>query len=646
MNAQTVKLGLAASLGSAALAAAFGTWLLIRGGMDAAAGGSLLAFQLLVLAAAAHLVTGGLLRPLSRITAQLGSSGAAGGLESALADADAGRQDAERAAAALQCAMGSIMLVDSDHRIVFMNTSVKSLFREHVQDFRTAFPNFDPDDILGKSMGVFHKNPAHQERMLERLSQPHVARIRMGRRTFDLLVTPVVTAQGERRGAMLEWRDMTAEVAMQDQVSHVAKNAAAGDFSGRIPLEDKSGFMREISSLMNELCAATDAAISDFTRTATVVAAGDLTQPITQRYGGKLGDLKEALNETIARLADAVTTIQTTAIDVATASREINSGADDLSRRTEEQASSLEQTAATTEELAASVKASAQSSRQAVDLAEEATRVAQTGGQIVNEAVEAMARIEAASQKISDITSVIDDIAFQTNLLALNAAVEAARAGEAGKGFAVVASEVRTLAQRSSEAAKDITGLITSSSSEVAQGVKLVRSAGDTLGRIVEASQKVAGTVSEISSASTEQASGIDEMSQAVAHMDEMTQQNAALAEQSAASAGALTSQLQRLNDLVATFRTAQAPRAAAPAVAPAAPPADRPTSEPARLRRLAADAFAARSHGDAGGGAKASAAKPAPKAPPPPARAARAAASRPSPARRAGNDGASWEEF
>jgi methyl-accepting chemotaxis protein len=166
-----------------------------------------------------------------------------------------------------------------------------------------------------------------------------------------------------------------------------------------------------------------------------------------------------------------------------------------------------------------------------------------------------MARIEEASKKISDIIRVIDDIAFQTNLLALNAAVEAARAGDAGKGFAVVASEVRTLAQRSGEAAKDISGLISSSNAEVEQGVKLVRRAGDSLEKILAASQKVTGTIQEISAASAEQAHGIDEMSQAVAHLDEMTQANAALAEQSAASAGALTGRIGELNTLVASFR-------------------------------------------------------------------------------------------
>jgi methyl-accepting chemotaxis protein len=187
--------------------------------------------------------------------------------------------------------------------------------------------------------------------------------------------------------------------------------------------------------------------------------------------------------------------------------------------------------------------------------------MARSGGAIASDAVRAMTRIEEASRKIGDITSVIDEIAFQTNLLALNAAVEAARAGEAGKGFAVVAAEVRTLAQRSSAAAKDISELISASGREVEQGVGLVRSAGESLASIVVASEKVAGTINEVSAAAKEQANGIDEMSQAVAHMDEMTQQNAALAEESAAAAGALDGQVARLNDLIATFRTRDAQR-------------------------------------------------------------------------------------
>jgi methyl-accepting chemotaxis protein len=329
------------------------------------------------------------------------------------------------------------------------------------------------------------------------------------------------------------------------------------------------------------------------------LAHGNLSHRIETAVPPAYAKLRDDFNEAVDRLASTVRTIQATSADVGLAAREINTGADDLSKRTEEQASSLEETAATTEQLAASVKASAQASREAASIADEAMQAAQSGGAIAGQAVDAMARIETASQKISDIIRVIDDIAFQTNLLALNAAVEAARAGDAGKGFAVVASEVRTLAQRSSAAAKDISGLISSSNTEVGEGVKLVRLAGDSLTRILDASRKVAATIADISAASGEQANGIDEMSQAVAHLDEMTQANAALAEQSAASAGSLSGKIDQLNGLVAAFRTGQE---VAPARVYAPPPlraGDRRAteagqgSEPARLRNLAEAAFA-----------------------------------------------------
>ena len=321
-------------------------------------------------------------------------------------------------------------------------------------------------------------------------------------------------------------------------------------------------------------------AIGEVAKVVEAAKARDLTRRIPlERLNAANQTLCEGVNALIESMAGIVGEVAIAAADIDTAAREITTGADDLSKRTEDQASSLEETAATTEELAASVKASAQNARQSAVLAQEGMNAAQSGGDIAGQAVNAMARIEITSQKISDIIRVIDDIAFQTNLLALNAAVEAARAGDAGKGFAVVASEVRTLAQRSGEAAKDIANLISSSNTEVADGVKLVRQVGESLTIIVDASKKVASTIADISAASSEQSNGIDEMSQTVAHLDEMTQSNAALAEESAASANALASRIAQLNGLVSGYRTDTASAAA--------------TGEPDRLRQLAEAAFA-----------------------------------------------------
>jgi methyl-accepting chemotaxis protein len=372
----------------------------------------------------------------------------------------------------------------------------------------------------------------------------------------------------ERAHAERRLRQAESMTAVVDSVGAVVAAAAAGDFSARLQIDDTDEQMRELVAGINEINAVVDSATTEFAGVLREIAEGNLTQTISTSYRGRFGELKTAINETVGKLSSTVLTIQTTAADAATAAREINAGADNLSQRTEQQASSLEETAATTEQLAASVKASAVSSRQVSQTASEAMQAAEKGGGIANAAVEAMARIEAASTRIADITGVINDIAFQTNLLALNAAVEAARAGEAGNGFAVVAGEVRILAQRSGDAAKDISGLIASSRVEVGEGVRLVREAGDQLGHILAASEKVATTISEMSTAAHEQANGVEEMSQAVATLDGITQQNAALSEQSAASAHALSDRIGQLHALVASFRTGQA--AAEPEVAPA----------------------------------------------------------------------------
>lgn len=342
------------------------------------------------------------------------------------------------------------------------------------------------------------------------------------------------------------------------QIRRAVDAAVQGDFSHRVDPGAQQGEMTALVTGINQINVAIDGATTTFADILEAIAEGDLTRSIGTDYSGKLGSVSASINGMVEKLSVTVTAIKQTAGEVTAAAEEIRAGAENLSTRTEEQAASLEETAATTEQLAASVKASADASRQAVDLAENATSVARRGGAIVTDAIGAMNRIEQASDKITTIISVIDSIAFQTNLLALNAAVEAARAGDAGKGFAVVASEVRALAQQSSDAAKDISGLIGDTTQEVAAGVRLVRSAGEALREIVEATQNVAKTVTDVSSASGEQAHGIEEMSQTVARMDEMTQQNAALAEQSSASALLLGRKIVELDALVKAFRTGQ----------------------------------------------------------------------------------------
>lgn len=285
------------------------------------------------------------------------------------------------------------------------------------------------------------------------------------------------------------------------------------------------------------------------------LASGDLTYRVTDEFADEYKKVQEDFNAAIGQLQDTIKNIAMSSNEVSSAAAEISTSTTDLSQRTEEQAASLEETSASMEEIAATVRKNAENAQHANQLTQNTQAVADRGGAVVAQAVTAMAAIEQSSRQISDIISVIDEIARQTNLLALNAAVEAARAGEAGRGFAVVASEVRSLAQRSSQAAKDIKDLIMSSSGQVQQGVSLVNRAGESLNEIVESIKNVAEIVASIASASGEQASGIDQVNKALNQMDEATQQNSALVEENAATAKTLEDQQQAMAQRVGFFR-------------------------------------------------------------------------------------------
>jgi len=343
-----------------------------------------------------------------------------------------------------------------------------------------------------------------------------------------------------------------------EEIQNTVNAALTGDFSKKIPLAGKSGFNHDIGTGLNQLSDITETGLKDVLRVANALAKGDLTQSIDHEYPGTFGEVRNGINSTVANLKELVQQIKASVDTINTAAQEIAAGNADLSQRTEEQASNLEETASSIEELTATVKQNAENANQANKLALGASEIAGKGGDVVGNVVVTMTGINDASRKIVEIISVIDGIAFQTNILALNAAVEAARAGEQGRGFAVVAGEVRNLAQRSAAAAKEIKSLINDSVEKVSNGTRLVEEAGHTMEDIVGSVKRVTNIISDISSASLEQSAGIEQVNQAIAQMDQVTQQNAALVEEAAAAADSLSGQARNLAEAVAVFKMEQ----------------------------------------------------------------------------------------
>ncbi|MBI2713537.1 MAG: HAMP domain-containing protein [Rhizobiales bacterium] len=378
-------------------------------------------------------------------------------------------------------------------------------------------------------------------------------------------------------------------------VGGIVKAAAAGDFSQRVDLEGKAGIVLSVGGAINSLCENVAKALDDLMKMLDSLAEGELTRRITAEYQGNFATLKDNANTTAERIGATIAQLKVAGREVTNASAEISISTTDLSQRTEEQAASLEETSASMEEISATVKKNAENAQQANQFTAGTREVADRGGQVVAKAVDAMAKIEESSRKISDIIGVIDEIARQTNLLALNAAVEAARAGEAGRGFAVVASEVRSLAQRASQAAKDIKDLITNSNGQVKEGVDLVNRAGTSLNEIVESIKKVADIVADIANASAEQATGIEQVNKALTQMDEVTQQNSALVEENAATAKTLEHQAKAMDERIAFFRiddsAAGEQRAQAEAAREQRPVVAVPSRGPAAPKRAVAGA-------------------------------------------------------
>ena len=462
--------------------------------------------------------------------------------------------EAARILASLNATSTNVMIADENRTIIYLNDSVKTMLRKVEPELQKVLPHFSVDNVLGTSMDAFHKNPSHQMGLLDKLTSEYQAQISVGSMHFRLIANPINDEEGKRIGTVVEWLDRTSEINAEQEISRIVDAAVKGNFTERVETANKEGFMLNMAEGINSLIEVTDQGLQDIAGVLMAISDGDLTKRIEGKYEGTFAELANYCNSTSTNLTSMIGEIYGAADVINSASAEIASGNSDLSNRTEQQASSLEETASSMEQLTGTVRLNAENAEQANGLASQASTVAIDSGELIQKVVETMASINSSAQKISDIIGVIDGIAFQTNILALNAAVEAARAGEQGRGFAVVASEVRTLAQRSANAAKDIKALISDSVAKIEDGNQLVNQSGQTMQNVVTSIKRVNDIMSEIAAASAEQASGIDEVSKAVSQMDEVTQQNAALVEEASAAAESLQSQANQLSARVSTF--------------------------------------------------------------------------------------------
>ncbi|WP_042828161.1 methyl-accepting chemotaxis protein [Xanthomonas vesicatoria] len=489
-------------------------------------------------------------------------------------------------------------ITDPDRVMIYANDAFKKIVAQYESSIRLASPEFDAGKVIGQHISYLGLSDATVRKAIAALERDGVTSFeeRFGEVVLAQTVTGIKNEQGETTGEVCEWRDRTIEVQVEEEVARIVRAAASGDMSGRVETDGKQGFFLQLAQQLNGLLDANAGSLEQISALLSALSRGDLTVRMHGQFSGVFAQMRDDANATAEQLADIVGRIKLSSSAINSAAGEIASGNSDLSHRTEQQAANLEETAASMEELTSTVKQNAESARQANQLAIGATGVASQGGDVVSQVVTTMSGIEASSKKIADIISVIDGIAFQTNILALNAAVEAARAGEQGRGFAVVASEVRTLAQRSAGAAKEIKGLIDDSVHKVAEGSALVRKAGATMAEIVASVQRVTDIMGEISAASQEQSTGIEQVNQTITQMDETTQQNAALVEEATAAARSMEEQAGHLAEAVSVFKLDESAAAAQARVRPVASrPVAVKTAAKSTVRTAAAPARSAK---------------------------------------------------
>jgi len=486
---------------------------------------------------------------------------------------------AKSLASMLQGASAMFMTCDKDLKITYVNPAVLEMLRKYQSEIRKFLPQFDTEKLIGICIDSFHKNPSHQQRVLRDVRNlPVASELKLGPLTFGVTASALLDDNGNYMGNGVEWTDFNARELYASEVKKLIDASERGDLSVRGDVNVLNNVYKPMMSGINEIVDAIVRPVNEASQVLESIAAQDLTVRVTGEYKGDHAKIKNNLNKAAQTLQDALSQVADASGQVASASGQITEGTQKLAEGANTQASSIEEISASLEEMSSMTAQNADNANQAKNLASASQASAQKGNETMQKMKEAIDSIQASSIETSKIIKTIDEIAFQTNLLALNAAVEAARAGDAGKGFAVVAEEVRSLAQRSAEAAKNTAALIEKGTENAKNGVSITEQVRVILSEIVEGSTKVNGLISEIAAASKEQSDGIKQVNDAVDQMNKVTQANAASSEESAAAAGQLDGQVEQLMQLVSTFNLGEQ---STPPVKQKAQPA-RLTSKPA----------------------------------------------------------------
>ena len=454
---------------------------------------------------------------------------------------------------ALDKASVSLMLTNNELEMVDCNSTVEDLFVNVNDEIKALMPELDYNNPRGTSVKPL-LDLADKQVDFSQITQQEKLRINIRDNIFKVIVNPVTNDAGKRLGLIIELQDHTAEYKIEDEINSIVEAAKAGDLTQRIELTNKNGFFERLSHGINDMITIVERNLDDIASTVVSMSHGDLSNHVSTKDEGRFAEVRESINDTLTNLEQMVQQIRSASNVITHSSQEITSVGDNLLHRSESQSASLEETAASMEEMTSTVRNNAQNAREASELSSTSTEQAKHGGSVVKQAIEAMHEINASSNKIASITNVIDEIAFQTNLLALNAAVEAARAGEQGRGFAVVATEVRNLAQRSATAAKEIKDLIEDSVDKIKTGNDLVDQSGKVLEDVVNSVSQVSHLMSEIASANQEQSLGIEQVNAAINQMDEMTQKNTNLVQDTTKASGELFNQANKMNSLMNFF--------------------------------------------------------------------------------------------